>query len=155
MRFKLGMLIVGSMLASIGLGQDINRASEWHIKRPEQTEAQVTQEMTFNGTTAPVGQDPTVLDRYGNPTSQRLRQEEVSIKPGRDSAGIRHGSDGIRHGSDGIVRSQFSVANTVVQSEDQTERSPLIAGGVFLLIGLAFVIAFRLATNKIKVPAQL
>lgn len=148
MRFKIGILIGAIALAGFGFGQDINRASEWHIKRPEQTEAQVTQEMTFNGTTAPVGQDPTVLDRYGNPTSKRLRDEEVSIKPGKDAAGVRHGADR-------VVQSQFGIADTVVASQEQPNRSPVVVGVLFILIGLAFALAFRIATNKIKVPAQL
>lgn len=148
MRCKVLFVIATCLLATIGFSQDINRAKEWHVKRAEQPEAKVMQQMKFNGVADPVGEDPTVLDERGNPTSLRK-----GASGGLDKSEAQ-ATNTVRKQSDRLVRNEFEVAGAVVDTPEKGQTSPVLVGSIFLIVGLLLAAAFSMATKKIKVPGH-
>jgi len=149
MRCKVILVIGIALAASLGFAQDINRSKEWHIKRAEQPEAKVAQQMARNGTIAPVGQDPSVLDEEGNPIQGRGDQSGALGKTDDQATNT------VRKQSDRLVSNEFDIAATVVDAPVKEKTSPALVGGVFLILGILLAATFRFATQKIKVPANI
>lgn len=148
MRFKVLLIVLLVCLASFGLGQDINRASEWKTKRPEQPAAKVETEMTMNGTVAPKGQDPAVLDQNGDPLGSKLMQSE------KMSATQKNDENAVRQQSERLTQASFDTAGSSVATEEERKASPLVVGGICLFVAALVVLAFRILTKRIEVPEE-
>jgi hypothetical protein len=148
MRFKLLWILALSLLASLGFAQDINRASEWKTKRPEQSAAKVETEMTMNGTVAPKGLDPSVLDQNGNPVSSKSKQpDNTHSTQSRDA-------EAVRSQSERLTEANFGIAGASIAQEERRRASPMMVGGIFLFVGGLLVLAFRILTKRIEVPEE-
>ncbi|MBS1728857.1 MAG: hypothetical protein JST51_19225 [Armatimonadetes bacterium] len=146
MRFRILFLVAFCAGSALGFGQDINRAKEWHLKRPEQTQAQVTQEMKFNGAVAPVGDDPSVLDENGDPVASS----------GDKSGGAMQMDNGatkaVGDQSERLVKDEFGVAGTAVAAPEKHGPSVVLVGGIFLLVGLLIAAGIRFFLQRMPLP---
>ncbi len=138
-----------ALLASLGFSQDINRAKEWSIKRAEQPESTVIRQMSANGVVSAVGSAPVRLDPSGNPTDTKsgsANESDSSTTEDKNTVG--------RH-SDVQTSGQFQIADAALPENIKEKPSPIAIVSSFLIIGLLIAVTFRVATNRIKVPANL
>lgn len=146
MRCKIWIVTVVGLFGALAIGQDINRTSEWHIKRAEQPQAKVEKEMARNGAYPVKGVAPAITNEMGEPIARKAKAHSAISEDSTSD------NESVGKSSEPATKEQFSAAEEAVVSQVKDEPKPLLAGGICLAIAAAFVIGLRLMTRKIKIP---